>query len=284
MNKAYDNSIKKVVSYFNSKESRWGYSILLKGTKHFGYYPRGKENISIKEAQSRMEDLLGRKINKPKGSIILDAGSGEGNVAFYLANRYSYRIKGIDLLNFAVKKARKKAKELDLEKQVNFSVGDYAYLKFPKNTFDGIYTMEALVHVPNYKRALKEFYRVLKKGGKLVLFEYSLKDKKDIGNKEKYFRDIIIEESGMHSLPYFIHGKFPKILSEAGFKKIQVENITPRIMPLAKIFYRLAFIPYLFIKLIGKEKKYINITASIEAVPTMKKDYWRYNIISAVKE
>lgn len=282
------HKLQKVIRYFNTAESKWGYTLLLKGTKHFGYYPKGKENISMAKAQRLMEDKLAEKLNLPTNSLVLDAGSGEGNVAINLARKYGLRIYGVDLLDFAVKKATSKSRELNLQNKVKFKLGDYTKLDFPDKTFDGVYTMETLVHVPDYKKALKEFNRVLKPNGKLVLFEYSTASRKNLTPKELKFADIldmISKESGMHSFPYFLHDKFPEILKNAGFKNIIVSNITSYIMPMLKTFYLIAYIPYIFIKFFGLQKRFINATSAVEGYRNIKNgDVWRYNIISAVKK
>lgn len=242
----HTKSLKKVINYFNTKESLWGYSLLLKGTKHFGYYPKGEEKISMAEAQRLMEDKLAEKLDLQKDTLVLDAGCGEGNVAAYLAKKYGYRIKGIDLLNFAIKKAKTKTNKLGLDARIDFQVGDYTYLNFSDKTFDGIYTMETLVHVPNYKKALSEFYRVLKPNGKLVLFEYSICPMEKLTKEQQRIEKMIIEESGMHSLSYFLHGKFLSILQQAGFKNISVEDITLKVMPMFKRFYNCIYTIYIY--------------------------------------
>ncbi|MBI4096210.1 MAG: class I SAM-dependent methyltransferase [Candidatus Levybacteria bacterium] len=282
------DKLKKVIQYFNTKESKWGYALLLKGTKHFGYYPKGKEKISMSQAQGLMEDKLAEKLGLPANSLVLDAGSGEGNVAINLAKKYGLRIYGVDLLDFAVNKASSKSKELNLQNKVKFKLGDYTRLDFPDETFDGVYTMETLVHVPDYKKALKEFYRVLKPNGKLVLFEYSMCSKKNLTPKELKIVDIldmVNEESGMHSLPHFLHNKFPEVLKNAGFNHVTVSNITSNIMPMLKTFYLIAYAPYMLIKFLGLQRKFINATSAVEGYRNIKKgDFWRYNIISAVKK
>ena len=276
--------LRKVIKYFNTKESKWGYTLLLKGTKHFGYYPKGKENISMIQAQTLMEDKLAEKLNLPINSLVLDAGSGEGNVAINLTKKYNLRIYGVDLLDFAVKKAISKSKELNLQNKVKFKIGDYTELDFPNETFDGVYTMETLVHVTDYKKALKEFYRVLKPNGKLVLFEYSIASRKKFSPKELKIADMVNEESGMHSLPHFLHDKFPQILKDSGFENIVVKDITPRIIPMLRKFYLIAYIPYIFIKLLGLQRKFINATSAVEIYRNWKNGgSFRYNIISAVK-
>ena len=280
----HKDKLRKVIEYFKTKESKWGYTLLLRGTKHFGYYPKGKENISMSEAQRLMEDKLAEKLNLPSNSLILDAGCGEGNVAAYLAEKYGLHIYGVDLLDFAVSNATSKSKKLNLQDKVKFKVGDYTKLDFHDKTFDGVYTMETLVHVPNYKKALKEFYRVLKPNGKLVLFEYSIASRKKFSPKELKIADMVNEESGMHSLPHFLHDKFPEILKNAGFDNVKVSNITFHIMPMLKKFYLIAYIPYIFIKFLGLQRKFINTTFSVEGYRNSKSDFFRYNIISAVKK
>lgn len=283
----HTDSLQKVIKYFNTKESKWGYTLLLKGTKHFGYYPKGKEKISMSQAQKLMEDKLAEKLDLPTNSLVLDAGSGEGNVAFNLAKKYGLRIYGVDLLDFAVGKAISKSRNLDLQNKVKFKLGDYTKLDFPAKTFDGIYTMETLVHVPDYKKALKEFYRVLKPNGKLVLFEYSMASREQFTPKDLKIVDMINEESGMHSLPYFLHGKFPEILKNAGFENVMVNNITSHVIPMLKTFYLIAYIPYVVIKFLRLQRKFINATSAVEGYSRNIRngsDVWRYNIISAVKK
>lgn len=282
--KFHTNKLQKVIKYFNTKESKWGYTLLLKGTKHFGYYPKGKEKISMSDAQRIMEDKLAERLNLPTDSLVLDAGSGEGNVAVNLAQKYGLRIHGVDLLDFAVEKAISKSRKFNLQNKVKFKLEDYTNLSFPDKTFDGVYTMETLVHVPDYKKALKEFNRVLKPNGKLVLFEYSITSRKKFTPKELKIADMVNEESGMHSLPHFVHGKFPQILKSAGFKNIVIKNTTPHIMPMLRKFYLIAYIPYIFIKFLGLQRKFINTTFSVEGYRNSRKDFFRYNIISAVKK
>lgn len=280
----YSEKLQKILSYFNKKESHLGYLLLLKGTKHFGFYPKNKENISIGEAQRLMEDRLAKTLNLPINSFILDAGCGEGKVAMHLAKKYGWKIIGIDLLDWAIKKANESVKRINLDSRPEFYTGDYSNLSYKNNTYNGIYTMESLVHVPDYKKVLREFYRVLKPKGKLVLFEYSVIDRLTLSDTLRKEFDFIINEAGMNSLPYFIHDKFPSILEEAGFKNIQVINITDKIMPMLKIFYKLAFLPYyLFIRPFNLKDKFINATFSVEAYQYIKQGMARYNIVTAIK-
>lgn len=276
-----DKPTKQIIGYYHSKESLLGYKLLLGGTKHFGFYPDNSMRISMKTAMNNMIDKLGKTLDLSKDSVVLDAGCGEGTTAIRLAEKYNIIVEGIDLLDFNIKSANKRLLNNSVQKSVNFLVGDYTKLPFPDNHFDGVYTMETLVHAPDYKSALLEFRRVLKPGGKLVLFEYSMPAQVDMGDDEKRMFTVMNEGSAMHSLPKFIHDTFPQKLINVGYEKVKVHNITKHVLPMFKRFYQLAIIPYQFIKIVGKEKRFVNATAAV-TIWRYRRDF-RYNIITASK-
>ena len=278
---------RQVVDYFSTIESRLGYSLLLKGVKHFGYYPKGREDISMREAQYSMMNELQKRLDLPSDSLILDAGCGEGETAMYLARKYGYRIRGIDILNTSLEKARRRSAKRNLEGYVEFRRMNFESLDFPDESFDGAYTMETLVHAGNYKNALQEFHRVLKRGGKLVLFEYSIPGSEsiEVTPYQKKILEIVFENTASHSFRHFVHGRFPEILEEAGFTRVVVEDITQRVMPMVKRFYKLAFLPYQLVRAFGLREMFINTTIAFEFYRNLRQsqEFWRYNIITATK-
>ena len=276
------SKIDGIISYYNTRESKWGYKLFLGGTKHFGYYPKGKENISMHQAMINMMDKVGKNLNLPKGSKVLDAGCGEGTTALWVADKYGLNVEGVDLLDFNIKAANESLNKANPSSIINFNVGNYMHIDYPDNTFDGIYTLETLVHAPNYNVALKEFRRVLKKNGKLVLFEYSMPRQDEMKKKERRMFNLINEYSAMYSFSSFTHGAFPKILTSIGFNDIKVQDITPRMIPMVKRFRQFAIIPYQFIKLFNKEEKFVNATAAI-TLWSYRSDF-RYNIVTAVNK
>lgn len=65
-------------------------------------------------------------------------------------------------------------------------------LQFPDNTFDLALTFDVLEHVPDYKLAFNELYRILKKGGKLIwTVPFAQNSKKNIVLAKKKENDII---------------------------------------------------------------------------------------------
>lgn len=272
-----------VVAYYRSLESLLGYRYL-KGIKHFGYYPKGQESLSMQEAQLLMNEQLAKSLALLEGSTALDAGCGEGGVALHLAKQHGLQVSGIDLLDFNITHAQQAARKQGLTKSATFQVGTYMELPFKSGAFDAVYTMETLVHAPDYRKALKEFYRVLKPGGKLVLFEYSLKPEELLNEDEKLGMAKIKQVNEVASMPAFNEFTFdnmPKLLAAAGFSSVSVKDISKRILPMLKQFSDKARLPYNIARKLHVENHVINAMSAV--VFWDNQNLMRYNIITASK-
>ncbi|MBP6786032.1 MAG: class I SAM-dependent methyltransferase [Candidatus Promineofilum sp.] len=93
---------------------------------------------------------------------ILDAGSGTGAAMSYLA-RYG-RVTGIDLSPLALAFCRERALS-------RLSQASVTALPFADASFDLVTSFDVLYHraVGDYRHALREFHRVLRPGGRLLL-------------------------------------------------------------------------------------------------------------------
>ncbi len=98
----------------------------------------------------------------PKGSSVLDAGSGLGKWVFY-CQRKGYQGYGIDIVPKAVERCLRYASRQGLG--CCFSAGDIRSMPFSDNSFEVVMSFGAIEHFSDSIKALEEFYRVLKKGG-----------------------------------------------------------------------------------------------------------------------
>jgi len=102
-----------------------------------------------------------------KNSHILEYGCGLGSYAYDLAkNKFS--VTGIDISDYAINIAQKKAKQLDLK--INFEIGDAENLRFDDRSFDLVCGTGILHHL-DLKKSFSELERVLKNKGKAVFIE-----------------------------------------------------------------------------------------------------------------
>ena len=105
-------------------------------------------------------------------SLVLDAGSGTGIVtkAFYKAGFHPRKTFALDLSINSLKVSREQFVKAKTTKADNICAvqGNILDLPFADETFDLVLTCGVLEYVP-IEDGLREFARVLKKGGKLVL-------------------------------------------------------------------------------------------------------------------
>lgn len=110
---------------------------------------------------SLLEDFAGRL---PKGARVLDAGCGAGDpVARTLSERFA--VTGVDISEEQIRLARQ------IVPQATFLCQDMTALDFPDESFEGICSLYAVIHVPRVEHGplLRSFHRLLKPGGLLLL-------------------------------------------------------------------------------------------------------------------
>jgi ubiquinone/menaquinone biosynthesis C-methylase UbiE len=244
-----------VIHYFKMMESRLGYDLLLGGAKHFGLYRPGDSAWSWQAALRRMEDKLGKELALPRESRVLDAGCGVGDVAGYLAQHYGLYVCGIDILDFNIAAANRRAIRRAVQDRVAFRRMSYADLDFQDEMFDGCYTMETLVHAADAEVVVQEFYRVLKPGARLVLFEYSREAEQHMPPRAAAVFRRVSEVAAMPSYQRFEHGVLEHLMEKAGFAAINVEDITAGMLPMLKCFAMIAKVPYEIAKALRREEQ-----------------------------
>lgn len=268
-------------SYYASLESRIGYRFLLGGTRHFGYYETGSWwPFPINKALRRMEDHLFESLGLPAGATVLDAGCGNGYVAMHMARR-DLNVRAVDVTERHVAKARRNVLAAGLEKAVTVQRGDYHHLEtFPTGSLDGVYTMETLVHATDTKAVLEGFFRVLKPGGSLMLYEYAHLTPKNTPEATKLF-DQVNKYAAMPAGAEFEADTLLSLVKEAGFTDVGMSDLSDNVKPMLRLFYMIAFFPYLLIRLFGLEKHFVNAVAAIVGYRYF--DIHRYVAVRATK-
>lgn len=251
-----------VYEYYHTLESRIGYRLVLGGTRHFGYYPEGQRwPFPIHKALRAMEETLYQTMGLKEGATVLDGGTGTGDVAIYMAGK-GLRVKAIDLLDLHVAWAKQNVKSRKAEGQVELYKMNYEDLSFEDGVFDGAYTLETLVHADDPDRAMREFYRVLKPGGVITHFEYEHDMMSDPGASSTFART-----NGYAAMPAFQQfslGTIRRKLEKVGFEDVEVKDLSWNILPMLRLFFILAYIPYILISLLGLEARFANTMAAVE--------------------
>ncbi len=101
--------------------------------------------------------------------VILDAGCGAGAITRYLVNNVPYnKIYGCDFSESRIIDLKHEYKD---NTHLEFKVEDLKSLSFASESFDKIVCRFVLQHIPEAQKVITEFYRILKKGGELIIIE-----------------------------------------------------------------------------------------------------------------
>jgi len=274
--------LRAVSRYYHEPESRLGYSLILGGTKHFGYYRPGDASWRLRAAMRRMEDQLALRLALPPGSRVLDAGCGVGDVATYLAAApRELEVTGIDILAFNLAKARRRANARGVGDRTRFLHMDYAQLDFPDGHFHGAYTMETLVHSDRVEQVLAGLHRVLRPGGRLVHFEYSRAPATTTNAAAARVISDVTRTAVMPGFDRLEHGVLERLLDQAGFVDIQAEDITGHMLPMLKVLALISWPTYTVGRLLAHTNRVVNAMSGVEFY--RHQDCWRYQVYTCRK-
>lgn len=102
---------------------------------------------------------------------ILDIATGTGDLAFVLSRLQGTEVTGLDLSEEMIRIA--KAKEERKKAGIQFLVGDSEKLPFSPGEFNYVTVAFGVRNFEDLQAGLKEMNRVLKKGGKVFILEFS---------------------------------------------------------------------------------------------------------------
>jgi ubiquinone/menaquinone biosynthesis C-methylase UbiE len=138
-------------------EASCGENLYLRGSEKTSYAEQARLRY---ELEPYISDFAAFGMARHQQVLEIGVGLGADHQRFAEAGA---RLYGIDLTERAVESTRQRLRLFNLHSQVE--VGDAEDLVFGEETFDVVYSWGVLHHTPNTCRAVKEVYRVLRKGG-----------------------------------------------------------------------------------------------------------------------
>jgi len=138
----------------NYKETvKAGYNVI--ADRYLAERTHDSEDVSL------LNDLIE---SLPKDATVLDAGCGAGvPISLMLSERFT--VTGVDFSEAQIELAKKNVPN------ANFICQDMTGLDFPEDSFDGICSYYAIIHIPReeHEALLQNFYRMLKPNGFALL-------------------------------------------------------------------------------------------------------------------
>ncbi len=141
-------SKKNVAHHYDISEKL--YDLFLDKKRQYSCAYFKNESDSLETAQENKINHIIKKLNIKPNQKILDIGSGWGTLAIDIAKKTQASVTGITLSENQLRYSQKKAKELNLDNQVEFKLVDYRQLN---EKFDRIVSVGMFEHVG------RKFYR-----------------------------------------------------------------------------------------------------------------------------
>uniref|UniRef100_A0A915JBH6 phosphoethanolamine N-methyltransferase n=1 Tax=Romanomermis culicivorax TaxID=13658 RepID=A0A915JBH6_ROMCU len=147
----------------------------------------------------------------------MDIGCGIGGNAFQIAKEYGSNVVGVDLSSNMVTVACDRAC-LRRDTRVRFMIADITKYDFPPNTFEVIYSRDAIIHIPDKKALFTKCYEWLKPGGRMLITDYHVGE----GQLTDEFKEYV-KNRQYTLLPLKM---YKEAAQAAGFEKAEVTDLT----------------------------------------------------------
>jgi len=168
MTQAANNPVAIARDYYNSNDADTFYFTIWGGEDiHVGLYATPDEDIAAASRRT-VEQMAKRLTGLDAGKKVLDVGAGYGGSMRYLAKTYGCRCEALNLSEVENERDRQFNREQGLDELINVVDGDFTQLPYPDNSFDFVWSQDAILHSGDRDRVVAEVARVLKPGGEFV--------------------------------------------------------------------------------------------------------------------
>jgi tocopherol O-methyltransferase len=233
--------VRKLVSYFEDTKTDyrlwWMTSTAL--AMHFGFYDEQTRDHA--EALINMNRELAKRANLHSGDRVLDAGCGVGGSAIWLARELGASVVGVNVVPGDIDRGRRYARRRNVDHRVTFELQDMTRTDFPDGSFDVVWAIESVCHVPDKREFLAEARRLLKPGGRLVIAD-AFRHRRPLSSAdERLLRDWL---SAWAVTDLMTPDEFTAAAEDNGFARVQFEDVSEHVRPSSRRMYRLMRVLY----------------------------------------
>ena len=224
----HDASRQEIINFYD--EATEDYSFWSRDLNmHFGYFDLFKTNLFRRDTMlNEMNEQIYQRLQlKKEPSLVADLGCGMGGTMRYFLNKNEQlTMMGVTLSPFQVREGNKllgRKKGLILQE-------NYCETSLASESMDGVIGIESLCHSGHSKESLREGYRLLKPGGKMVIGDAFLKKSPSqlcFGSKHSYQQLC----AGWSLDGLGVIDEVKQRLLEIGFQDVHIEDVSFKTAP-----------------------------------------------------
>jgi tocopherol O-methyltransferase len=275
----------RIVDYYKATEHAYKDSWDLNKSLaiHYGYWDESVK--SFPQSLIRMNEVMAEMAAIQPTDKVLDAGCGVGGSSIFIARTIGAKVTGITLSERQVEQARKNATAHAVDQLADFKVMNYCATDFADESFDVIWGCESICYADNKETFIREAWRLLKPGGRLVVADGFVTS--FANNDNPVIRRWL---DGWQVNYLETPGRFSVFMEKTGFTGIQYRDISREASHSAgrlRRFYYLASLYLLWKKLTFSYRTTPMQKANIDACKFqhkgLKMGLWQYGLITGKK-
>ena len=202
---------------------------------HYGYWDENTHSHT--QSLLNKNQKLYEAADIKSSDYVLDAGCGIGGSSIWMAKNHANNLKAITISAKQAYYAGRHAKRHGVAEQIDFEVSDFCQTPYADETFDIVWGLESICHALNKADFIREAFRVLKKGGRLVVCDGFLMQREVADEDWPAMVDCL---DGWAVPNLCVRDEFTHILSDQGFANIKYDDITEQTLPSAEYMYKVA--------------------------------------------